>query len=73
KYTDGIVLVVRAGITQKASLRVAYENIKTSGSKLLGVVINATGVKFASYYYYYYYYYTKEGRKVRKRGKRRRK
>ncbi|HPT59680.1 MAG TPA: polysaccharide biosynthesis tyrosine autokinase [Fervidobacterium sp.] len=40
KQTDGIVLVVRIGKTKKLSLKTAYENIRTSGIKFLGVVIN---------------------------------
>jgi len=68
KYTDGIVIVTRAGRTQKASFRIAYDNIKTSGIKLLGAVINGINSKYSSYYYYYYYYYyTEEGKKVRRR------
>lgn len=70
KYTDGIVLVVRAGKTQKPSLRVAYENIQTSSAKLLGAVINdITANQMGYYYYYYYYYYTTEGKKKKKRRK----
>lgn len=69
KYTDGIVLVVRAGKTQKPSLRVAYENIQTSSAKLLGAVINDITANQMGYYYYYYYYYTTEGKKKKKRRK----
>lgn len=70
RYADGIVLVVRAGKTQKPSLAVAYENIKTSASKLLGVIINdITANQMGYYYYYYYYYYTAEGKKKKKRRK----
>jgi len=65
KYTDGIVMIVKSGKTQKASLRIAYDNIKTSGLKLLGAVINGINSKYSSYYYYYYY--TEEGKKKRKR------
>jgi len=68
KYTDGIVMIVNSGKTQKASLRIAYDNIKTSGLKLLGAVINGINSKYSSYYYYYYYYYyTEEGKKKRKK------
>ncbi len=68
KYTDGIVMIVKSGKTQKASLRIAYDNIKTSGLKLLGAVINGINSKYSSYYYYYYYYYyTEEGKKKRKK------
>ena len=68
KYTDGIVMIVNSGKTQKASFRIAYDNIKTSGIKLLGAVINGINSKYSSYYYYYYYYYyTEEGKKKRKK------
>jgi capsular exopolysaccharide synthesis family protein len=72
KYVDGIVLVVRAGKTEKASLRVAYENIRTSSSKLLGTIINAISANQTGYYYYYYYYYyTKDGKKERRKRRKR--
>ncbi|HOQ39448.1 MAG TPA: polysaccharide biosynthesis tyrosine autokinase [Fervidobacterium sp.] len=68
KYTDGVVIVVRSGRTQKASFRIAYDNIKTSGLKLLGALINGISSKYSSYYYYYYYYYyTEEGKKKKRR------
>lgn len=66
KHTDGMVLIVRAGTTQKHSLRVAVENIETSDTKLLGIVINDINEK-TSNYYYYYYYYTHEGQKKKRR------
>jgi len=71
KYVDGIVLIVRAGKTQKASLKVAYENIRTSSSKLLGAIINAISANQMGYYYYYYYYYTKDGKKERRKRRKR--
>jgi ferritin-like protein len=63
---------VRAGKTEKASLRVAYENIRTSSSKLLGTIINAISANQTGYYYYYYYYYyTKDGKKERRKRRKR--
>lgn len=69
KQSDGIVLVARAGKTMRNSLRFAYDNIKTSGNVLLGVIINSITEKLSSayYYYYYYYYYTEDGEKIRKK------
>jgi capsular exopolysaccharide synthesis family protein len=68
KLVDGLVLVIRAGKTQKSSLKVAFENIVTSSSKLLGSVINAINAnQMGYYYYYYYYYYTEEGKKMKRK------
>jgi capsular exopolysaccharide synthesis family protein len=73
KYTDGLVLVVRAGGTLKHSLKIALENIKTSSANLLGLVINDINEKSSNYYYYYYYYYYYEdGEKKKRRRKNRR-
>jgi len=70
KYIDGLVVTIRAGKTLKPSLRVAYENIVTSSSKLLGTVINGISEKYMGYYYYYYYYYyTQEGKKKKRKSK----
>lgn len=69
KYTDGLVLVVRAGGTLKHSLKIALENIKTSSANLLGLVINDINEKSSNYYYYYYY---EDGEKKKRRRKNRR-
>lgn len=67
KHTDGLVLVVRAGKTQKHSLKVALENITTSDNKLLGIVIDDINEKNSGYYYYYYYYYYQDGEKKKRK------
>ncbi len=54
KYVDGLIIVVRMSQTLKPSLRTAYDNIRTSGNKLLGVVLNDISEKSSQYYYYYY-------------------
>jgi len=64
KYTDGMVLVVRAETTVKPSLKIAYENLVTSGAEILGTVVNDITEKSNSYYYYYYY--TQDGTKKKK-------
>ncbi|WGS66040.1 GumC family protein [Marinitoga aeolica] len=69
KHTDGLVLVVRAGKTQKHSLKVALENITTSDNKLLGIVIDDINEKNSGYYYYYYYYQDGEKKKRSKKSK----
>ena len=67
KHANGILLVVRAATTQRSSLKIAFENIKTSGNRLLGIVVNDISQKYSAYYYYYYYYYTKTGEKVKRK------
>lgn len=67
KYTDGMVLVVRSDKTIKPSLKIAYENLITSGAKVLGTVVNDITEKSNSYYYYYYY--TQDGTKKKKHKK----
>ncbi|KAF2955572.1 polysaccharide biosynthesis tyrosine autokinase [Marinitoga sp. 38H-ov] len=69
KYSDGLILVVRAGKTQKHSLKVALENIATSDNNLLGLIINDINEKSSNYYYYYYYYYEDGEKKKRKKDK----
>ncbi|WP_129408534.1 GumC family protein [Marinitoga lauensis] len=67
KHADGLILVVRAGKTQKHSLKVALENIITSDTNLLGLIINDINEKSSNYYYYYYYYYYQDGQKKKRR------
>ena len=79
-FTDGVILVVRAGETHVSAIVQAVNNLRRLGANVVGLVIN--GVKFNnsrySYYYrskYYtgYYYsqsYGSDG-KQRKKGKKR--
>ncbi|AEX85625.1 capsular exopolysaccharide biosynthesis protein [Marinitoga piezophila KA3] len=69
KHTDGLILVVRAGKTQKHSLKVTLENITTSGNNILGLIINDINEKSSNYYYYYYYYYQDGEKKKRRKHK----
>lgn len=71
KYTDGIVLITRAGVTDRNSLKIAFENVRVSGNTLLGILINGIDKVSSSYYYYYYYYYyySEDGQRIRKKGK----
>jgi capsular exopolysaccharide synthesis family protein len=69
KHADGLILVVRAGKTQKHSLKVALENIQTSDTKLLGLIINDINEKSSNYYYYYYQEGEKKKRKNKKHNK----
>lgn len=50
---DGIVLVVRAGVTQKAGVARAVEMLKISKARLLGYVLNDADSEDAAYGYGY--------------------
>ncbi|HOO75665.1 MAG TPA: CpsD/CapB family tyrosine-protein kinase, partial [Tepiditoga sp.] len=70
KQADGLVLVVRANQTKKPSLKIAVDNINTSGTKLIGTVVNDINERNSNYYYYYYYYYDQQGNKKKRKGNR---
>ncbi|MCP5456189.1 MAG: polysaccharide biosynthesis tyrosine autokinase [Thermotogae bacterium] len=70
KQADGLVLVVRANQTKKPSLKIAVDNINTSGTKLIGTVVNDINERTSNYYYYYYYYYDQQGNKKKRKGNR---
>lgn len=57
---DGIVLVVRAGVTQKAGVTRAVEMLKISKARLLGYVLNDADSEDAAYGYGYGYGYGDE-------------
>ena len=74
KEVDGVVLVVRAGVTDRGALERARVSLGQVGAGILGVVLNDIDVSggygkyyYPYYYYYYYYYYGSEGKKRRKR------
>ena len=74
KYTDGLLLVIRADKTHKTGLKLVIDNFVTSGTNLLGTVINDISEKTSNYYYYYYYYYQdtdKKGKKKKKKDNKR--
>ncbi len=54
---DGTLMVVRLGVTSKEAGKRAKELLKTSRSRVLGVVVNDATHRagYGSYYYYYYY------------------
>ncbi len=66
---DGIVMVVRFGQASKYGLKIAEETLRTSGLKLVGVVLNDISREDSYSYYHYYYYYTDERSGRKKRGK----
>ena len=55
---DGIVLVVRAGVTQKAGVTRAVEMLKISKARLLGYVLDDADSEDAAYGYGYGYGYS---------------
>jgi tyrosine-protein kinase Etk/Wzc len=70
---DAVVLVLRAGQTDRQAALRGFASLEKVGGKILGVLLNGIRVEsvYGSYYYYYhYYYYTRDGeRKVRKKKK----
>ncbi|MGB9868285.1 MAG: CpsD/CapB family tyrosine-protein kinase [Bacillota bacterium] len=56
---DGVILVVRAGVTRTDMVREAKEMIEQARGKIVGVVLN--GVRYSSDEYRYYYYYSHHG------------
>ena len=57
---DGVILVVRAGVTQKAAVSRAVEMLKISKARLLGYVMNDVDGEDAAYGYGYGYGYGEE-------------
>lgn len=56
--SDGTILVIRSGNTEKDSARRAKELLEASQAKVLGVILNQ--YKFEKEHYYYYQYYGEE-------------
>ena len=57
---DGVVLVVRPGVTKLAACREAISELKRAGANVLGIIVNgvrAEDIRYYSGYYHYYYYY----------------
>jgi len=70
--TDGLALVVKAGVTDKAAVDRALDTVNNVKAKLTGVILNSvnpetlTG-KYSYYYsYYQYYYHSEDGSKKRR-------
>ncbi len=56
--TDGVILVVRAGHTQREGVRASKEAFERLGARLLGLVWNAAEASDVNYYYRYYHHYS---------------
>jgi len=57
---DGVLFVIRPGVTTFSAARQAIEQLKRVGAKLVGVVLNNIDLRGSRYAYYYrnsYYYY----------------
>lgn len=71
---DGVILVVKAGQTDRNAITRSYEILKNIPNHILGALLNVVNVEgiYGSYYYYYYhyYYYGKDGAKKSSRLKR---
>ncbi len=66
---DGVVLVVRPGVTHMSALKYAVEQLRYVGANLLGVVINRVNDRSARYGYYYKSYYYKQYKYYSSNGK----
>jgi len=66
---DGVVLVVRPGVTRMNALKYAVEQLRYVGANLLGVVINRVNDRSARYGYYYKSYYYKQYKYYSSNGK----
>ena len=56
---DGVLLIIKPGVTKLAACKQAVEQLRHVGAKILGVVLNEIEIKRSRYYYYHYrgYYY----------------
>ena len=61
--TDGVVLVVKPGVTKLGAASQAVEQLQRVGANLLGVVLNDVEVKRGRYKYAYYHGYYATGDK----------
>jgi len=72
---DGVILVVKAGQTDRNAVIRSYEILKNIPNHIIGALLNVVNIEsvYGSYYYYYYHYYyygkdgTKKSRRVKKR------
>lgn len=57
--TDGVVLIVKAGLMNRELVRKAVDQLRLSQANLLGVALNSVDIKREGYYKYYHKYYSK--------------
>lgn len=64
--TDGMLLVVREGMTKREDLLAAYDQLCKADARVVGTVLNFCSSERKGHYYYNYY--TADGKKVRSHG-----
>ncbi|MBN2062109.1 MAG: DUF4388 domain-containing protein [Deltaproteobacteria bacterium] len=57
--TDGVVLMTKAGLMNRALVIKAVDQLKMSKANILGMALNQVDTKREGYYRYYYKYYSK--------------
>lgn len=57
RLADGVLLVVRAGQTQRAALQECAQQLANVGARVVGTVLNDPDAEVAKYTSYYQYYY----------------
>ncbi len=55
---DGVLVVIRPGVTKLAHTKQTVEQLRRSGAYLMGIVLNDIEFRRSRYYYYYKGYYT---------------
>lgn len=58
-HVDGVILVIKAGVTRRETVKRALDLFKKSQGKLLGVVLNDLECALPTYYKYDYHYRSK--------------
>jgi len=58
--TDGTLLVVQGGQSPREVVRYSYEQLRSAGARILGVVLNNVGINSSEPQDYYYTYYGKD-------------
>ena len=51
---DGVLLVIKPGVTKIPMLKQAIEQLRQVGANILGVVLNDVQIRRGGYKYYYY-------------------
>ena len=57
--TDGVMLVVKPGVTKLGALEQSLQQLRAVGARVLGVVFNQVNPRSRKYGYYYSHYYPK--------------
>lgn len=60
RQADGVCLVVREGFTDKREAMLAVEQLRASGARILGAIMNCEEAGNSGHYGYYYGYYYEE-------------